>query len=205
MCLFLSWFKGNAEVPRKFPRSSPEVPRTSPELTWTRAELNKVTEPNLRFPATFCENLRFSAKICGFLRFPAPSTCWNFQEKGWICENLRFSAKICVLGALCHLSSVTFSLPWWTSPEVRVLFRRRELTEPHWVLGQTRWVLRKNSVSSRLHRNNRPKATHWARSPELSEPRKTHWARCLKLYSPKPYSARFWLKKSRGAPPPWRP
>ena len=25
----------------------------------------------------------------------------------------------------------------------RVLFRRRELTEPHWVLGQTRWVLRK--------------------------------------------------------------
>ena len=30
----------------------------------------------------------------------------------------------------------------------RVLFRRRELTEPHWVLGQTRWVLRK---------------THWVR------------------------------------------
>ena len=25
----------------------------------------------------------------------------------------------------------------------RVLFRRRELTEPHWVPGQTRWVLRK--------------------------------------------------------------
>ena len=25
----------------------------------------------------------------------------------------------------------------------RVVFRRRELTEPHWVLGQTRWVLRK--------------------------------------------------------------
>ena len=24
-----------------------------------------------------------------------------------------------------------------------VLFRERELTEPHWVLGQTRWVLRK--------------------------------------------------------------
>ena len=39
----------------------------------------------------------------------------------------------------------------------RVLFRRRKLTEPHWVLGQTRWVLR---------------GTHWARSPELSEPRK---------------------------------
>ena len=25
----------------------------------------------------------------------------------------------------------------------RVLFRRRELTEPHWVLGQTQWVLRR--------------------------------------------------------------
>ena len=45
-------------------------------------------EPNLGFPAVFCENLRFPAKICGFLRFPAPSKCWNFQEKG-ICENLR--------------------------------------------------------------------------------------------------------------------
>ena len=42
----------------------------------------KVTEPDLRFPAVFCENLRFSAKICSFLRFPAPSTYWNFQEKG---------------------------------------------------------------------------------------------------------------------------
>ena len=46
------------------------------------------------------------------LRFPAPSKCWNFQEKGWICGNLRFSAKICVLGALCHLSSITLSSPW---------------------------------------------------------------------------------------------
>ena len=71
----------------------------------------KVTEPNLRFPAVFCENLRFSAKICGFLRFPAPSKCLNFQEKGRICENLRFSAKICVLGSLCHLSSVPLSTP----------------------------------------------------------------------------------------------
>ena len=71
-----------------------------------------MTEPNLRFPAVFCENLRFPAKICGFLRFPAPSKCLNFQEKGWICENLRFSAKICVLGSLCHLSSVPLSAPW---------------------------------------------------------------------------------------------
>ena len=66
-----------------------------------------MTEPNLRFPAVFCENLRFSAKIRGFLRFPAPSKCLNFQAKGWICENLRFSAKICVFGFLCHLGSVT--------------------------------------------------------------------------------------------------
>ena len=48
-----------------------------------------------------------------------------------------------------------------------------------------------NSVSSRLHTNNRLKGTHWVRSPELSEPRKTHWARCLKPYSPKPYSVRY--------------
>ena len=61
-----------------------------------------MTEPNLRFPAVFCENLRFSAKICSFLRFSAPSKCWNFQGKGRICENLRFSAKICVLW--CSLS-----------------------------------------------------------------------------------------------------
>ena len=81
-----------------------------------KGDAPKVTEPNPRFPAVFCENLRFSAKICGFLRFPAPSKCWYFQEKGRICENLRFSAKICVLGALCHLSSVTSSSPWfWVS------------------------------------------------------------------------------------------
>ena len=81
-----------------------------------------MTEPNLRFPAGLCENLRFSAKIRGFLRFPAPSTCLNFQEKGWICENLRFSAKIWVLGSLCHLSSVPLSVPWfaamWDSGEI---------------------------------------------------------------------------------------
>ena len=76
----------------------------------------KVTD--LRWRSPICSFLRFSAKIfgfsakiCSFLWFPAPSTCLNFQEKGWICENLRFSAKICVLGALCHLSSVPLSSP----------------------------------------------------------------------------------------------
>ena len=68
--------------------------------------------------------------------------------------------------------------------------RRRELTEPHWVLRQTRWVLRKkNSVSSLWHTNNRLKGTHWAPSPELGEGQKTHWVRCLKPCSPKAYSA----------------
>ena len=76
-----------------------------------------MTEPNLRFPAVFCENLRFSAKICGFLRFPAPSKCVNFQEEGRICENLRFSAKICVLGSICHLSSVPLSAPRQTTTQ----------------------------------------------------------------------------------------
>ena len=47
----------------------------------------KETDPNLRF-------LWFSANICGFLRFPAPSTCFNFQEKGLICNNQRFSVKV---------------------------------------------------------------------------------------------------------------
>ena len=56
----------------------------------------------------------------------------------------------------------------------------------------------KNSVSSLWHTHNRPRGTHWVRSPELSEPQKTHWVRCLKLYSPKPYSTR--LRIASGAP-----
>ena len=64
----------------------------------------------------------------------------------------------------------------------------------YWVLRQTRWVLRKNSVSSLWHTNNRLKGTHWVLSPELDEGQKTHWARCLKPCSPKPYSARLpWM------------
>ena len=45
---------------------------------------------------------------------------------------------------------VVFFSPFFAGPNgnrrntvSRVLFRRRELTEPHWVLGQTRWVLRR--------------------------------------------------------------
>ena len=67
-------------------------------------------------------------------------------------------------------------------------------TRTHWAslsFGANSVSSAKNSVSSRLHTNNRLKGTHWVRSLELSEPRKTHWVRCLKPYSPKPYSARF--------------
>ena len=48
------------------PRESFDVILNGAKLKVTH--LSKVTEPNLRFPAVFCENLRFSAKICGFLR-----------------------------------------------------------------------------------------------------------------------------------------
>ena len=51
--------------------------------------LSLVAEPNLRFPAVFCENLRFSAKICGFLR----SKSLNFQEKGVNLRKSRFATK----------------------------------------------------------------------------------------------------------------
>ena len=71
-----------------------------------------MTEPNLRFPAAFCEKLRFSAKICGFLRFPAPSKISRRRgESAKICGE---SAKICVLGSLFHLGSVPLSAPRWT-------------------------------------------------------------------------------------------
>ena len=62
----------------------------------------------------------------------------------------------------------------------RVLFWRRELTEPHWVSGLTRWVLRK----TRWVRFAREKLTDLC--PALGEGKKTHWARCLKPCSPKP-------------------
>ena len=64
----------------------------------------KVTEPNLRFPAVSCENLRFPAKLCALEMLEFPGEGANLR-------NLRFAAKICVLGFLCHLRSVTLSLP----------------------------------------------------------------------------------------------
>ena len=66
----------------------------------------------------------------------------------------------------------------------RVLFQRRELTEPHWVLGQTRWVLRKKTRWVRFA----PQGTHWALSQDSVRANKRT---DLKPYSPKPYSARL--------------
>ena len=81
----------------------------------------------------------------------------------------------------------------------RVLFRRRELTEPHWVLGQTRWVLQK---------------TRWVRSgtqiigwEELTEFAPRNSVRPEKLTElsvtvlSEPYSARFqtWVHQNRAS------
>ena len=66
----------------------------------------KVTESNLRFAAVvFCGNLRFPAVSCALqvLEF--------LGEGGVNLRNSAVSAKLCVLGALCHLSSVTLSAP----------------------------------------------------------------------------------------------
>ena len=53
---------------RETAQDSPLSPVQLSTIASTRAELKvmdlyKVTDPNLRFPAVFCENLRFSAKI----------------------------------------------------------------------------------------------------------------------------------------------
>ena len=60
-----------------------------PRLGRAKGDAPKVTEPNLRFPAVFCENLRFPAKICGFLRFPDALQMLEFPG-----ENLRFGLSL---------------------------------------------------------------------------------------------------------------
>ena len=52
----------------------------------------KVTEPNLQFPAVFCENLRFPAKICGFSAVSCPLQMLEFSGEG---VHLRKSAVFC--------------------------------------------------------------------------------------------------------------
>ena len=132
--------------------------------------------------------------------WPEPWSCSSFclhhitlkiPEANWFCDALHHGyIKNCFENLKCN----TFRS---TGTASRVLFWRRELIEPHWVLGQPRWVLLKNSVSSLCHTNiKRLRGTHWALSPELGEGKKTHWARCLKPYSPKlfgPSPRKVWL------------
>ena len=55
-------------------------------------------EPNLRFPAGFCENLRFPAKICGFLRPPnagiSKSKGEYAKKLAVLCENQCFGLSV---------------------------------------------------------------------------------------------------------------
>ena len=75
----------------------------------------------------------------------------------------------------------TFCLPWHDFEESpkhssmlgngrntvsRVLFRRRELTEPHWVFGANLVSSAKNWVSSLCHTNSMLRGTDWVLSPE---------------------------------------
>ena len=67
----------------------------------------------------------------------------------------------------------------WRNTILRVLSRRRELTEPHCFFGQTRWVLRKTRWVRFI-----TQIIGWGELTELS-PRdsvraKKHWVRCLK-------------------------
>ena len=50
----------------------------------------KVTVPNLRFPAVFCENLWFSAKILRNQMLEFPGEGMNLRKSVVFCENLRF-------------------------------------------------------------------------------------------------------------------
>ena len=100
-----------------------------------------------------------SAKFCGFLPFPSTSSGFmRLSAKSCASQNAvlhmsrtrtsqRQPAKNNEFGSFCPLC-VCHILGNGRNTVSRKLFRRRELTEPHWVSGQTRWVPRKNSVSS---------------------------------------------------------
>ena len=53
-----------------------------------------VTEPNLRFPAVFCENLRFSAVSCALRMLEFPGEGVNLQKSAVFFENLRFGLSV---------------------------------------------------------------------------------------------------------------
>ena len=126
---------------------------------------------HLEGDAQYCSQLQRKVHLCTFSsrEWPRNRTGtgtwnrWNRFEERKSAMNLRN------LGNFAKLDSGVNLLRWanqgwlavpktleitgkWTAPlnlgngrstVSRVLFRRRELTEPHWVLGQTRWVLRK--------------------------------------------------------------
>ena len=64
----------------------------------SRAELKvtdlKVTEPNLRFPAFFCENLRLSALSCALQMLHFPGEGANLPKSAVFCKNLRFGLSL---------------------------------------------------------------------------------------------------------------
>ena len=69
----------------------------------SQSDAPKVTGPNLRFPAVFCENLRFPARICCFLRESCALQILEFSGEGVnrrksavFCENLHFGLSLSV-------------------------------------------------------------------------------------------------------------
>ena len=71
----------------------------SPHPIWGRAQGDgpkeaKVTEPNLRFPAVFCENLRFSAASCPLQMLQFPGERVNLRKSAVFCKNLRFGFSL---------------------------------------------------------------------------------------------------------------
>ena len=62
-----------------------------------------MTEPNLRFPAVFCENLKnsvfcenlwFSAVSCALQMLEFPGEGVNLRKSAVFCENLRFGFSL---------------------------------------------------------------------------------------------------------------
>ena len=115
----------------------------------------KVTEPNLQFPAVFCENLRFSAKI---LRPPI----------AWISRRRGESAKICSFLQTSAFKIWAFSVTLGPSPWACPLFSGVDAPSGSWrgsILVSFRLVLgccyHFNSFLTETDRNlinNRPKA-----------------------------------------------
>ena len=59
-----------------------------------KGEAPKVTEPNLRFLAVFCENLRCSAVSCAFQMLEFPGEGVNLRKSAVCCEDLGFGLSL---------------------------------------------------------------------------------------------------------------